>query len=167
MKKTLSLLLALLMLAGCVFALSACGKEKPELDLDDAEKNLKDAGYTVYRTDNEDYLDYGEEDHLYAYNDDDDMLEIIEYESRALAKIAYKHLKGTYEDSIATVKNEISHMEDLLEELEDELTSEEIQEMKDAIDEAKEQLELLEEYQCGRDGVFVWMGTRRAIKDSQ
>lgn len=166
MKKILSLSLALLLLFGCVLTLASCGGKDPipKLDLKDAAENLEEEGYRVYYYEDEDELDVGEKERFSAYSDDD-YISMIEYESEEFAEIEYKYLKKEQKDYIAYLKKEIKILENLLEELENNITSEELDELVGSLQYSKQELKRIEEeYVFGRDGTIVWYGSRHAVE---
>ena len=83
MKKFLAGLLAMLMLVSSVFVLSSCA-EKPKLNLEKAEKTLKDNDYSVSYTDDVD--EAGIEEQLYAYKNDERLV-VIKFEKASTAKL--------------------------------------------------------------------------------
>ena len=168
MKKIFSALLALVMLMGAVFMLASCGA-KPELDLEEAEKNLKDKDYSVT------YVKEYKEDPsitatLSAYKKDGEnsySLYIYEYESSAMAKLYYKQLQAQKEYSIENLKAEIKMLEKYIDLYEDELKSEKIEKLNDEIKDLEEELEEMEEYVIGRSGKYVWYGDKAAVDASK
>ena len=168
MKKIFSALLALVMLMGAVFMLASCGA-KPELDLETAEKNLKDKEYIVNYN-----KDYEGEPSIVASlrankvdGENDYSLYITEYESSAMAKLYYKQLQAQKEYSIDNLKSEIKMLEKYIDLYEDELKSEQIDELNDEIKDLEEELAEAEDTVIGRSGKFVWYGDKEAIDASK
>ena len=171
MKKLLTGLLAIAMLLSCICILSACSVPKPELDLKDAAEALEDEDYHVYYYDDEDMsgFNYAMEETLYAYDDDhDNYIRIMKFKSAASAKLYYKQVKEWNEFEQEAEKSYLEVMEHSLKTYEDNLSSDEIDELEDKIKDCKKTLkENEEDYVVGRSGVYVWYGTKDAIKDSK
>ena len=170
MKKILSMLLVVVMLATCIMALSACAPKPALKDLEEVAETLEDADYYASYSDDEDYLGIGMVERLYAYDKDDDSdntLVIIVYESAKLAKIAYKEAKLNLEMEEKELKLEIKKIETILKEYSGELKSAEIDAYEDELKDLEEELELYKEYVVGISGKTVWYGTKEAIKDSK
>lgn len=175
MKKILSMVLAVIMLAGCVLAFSACSlfAPKPELDLATAEKAFeKDDKYNVsYEKDAEDLAPYIVETlRAVKYDDDFDVqetLSITVYADSKTAKIQYNELKDSLAQSKKEIEDEIEWIEHLLDEYESKLESDEIDEYNDELKELNEELEEMDKYVIGRKGETVWYGTEGAIEDSK
>ncbi len=168
MKKLLTGLLALVMLVSSVFVLSSCAA-KPELDLEDAKKNLEDEEWIVRFEDDKDLLGAGYEETLTAYDKDyEEYISIIKFEKAATAKLYYKQLKWEYDQSIESLEKEIEWAEHLLSKYEDDMKNDEIDELEDEIKELEKELEeYKEEYVIGRSGKYVWVGTEKAIEASK
>ena len=173
MKKYISLLLALLMLFCTVTALASCGKEKPELNLKTAAKNLEKAGYEIHYEDDDigeifDLdLSFGAVEYLEANDDDENFIGIAKFESEKIAKLFYKALKLELEDEIKYYEQNLEYYEAVLKKGEKSLSSDDIDDIKDYIKYCEEELELYETLTYGRDGDIIWVGTERAIKDSK
>lgn len=149
-------------------SLSACGKEKPELDIALAAERLEEEGYSVELENDPDDPDQAGLVIALAAYDDDEFLIMAECENTKVAKLMYKMFKDLMDFAEREVKREIEYYEDLLDELEDELSSTEIDDIEDTIKDLKKQLKTIEEdYAVGRDGKIVWYGTTDAIKDSK
>ena len=162
MKKFLSLLLALLLLFCSLSVFTACSKEKvPELNLFIAGRNLTEADYIVYM-DQGYFLGEGVKHDLRAGRGDDS-IQIVEYESKRIAKIEYKRLKGEHDARIRYWDKELELKEALFAELKDTLTYIETQEFKKEIESLKTLLKQEKSILFGRDGAYVWFGTQRAI----
>ncbi len=164
MKRLFSLLLALVMIVGCVAMFASCAKETPNEDYDDAKKALEDADYSVTASDED--LAPGQEAYIYAYDEDhDNYIYIYWCEDISYAKLMYDNLKFEYEMEVEETKRYIKFCEKYLKMYEDDMKSDEIDEYEDNIKEAEEWLEELEEdYVIGRKGKMVWKGTVKAIK---
>ena len=164
MKKFLAGLLAMLMLVSSVFVLSSCAA-KPKLNLEKAEKALKDNDYSVSYTDDVD--EAGIEERLYAYKNDERLV-VIKFEKASTAKLYYKQLKMELDYKIKSIELEIEANEHMLSKYEKDLKSDEIKELEDDIKDLKKELEeYKDEYVIGRSGAYVWTGTEKAIKDSK
>ena len=162
MKKFLALLLVLVM----TFALASCSLfSKPELDLDDAQDNLEDEDYTVYYVDDEDELEAGMVEGLSAYDEDDNFLYVVVFDSTKLAKIYYKEAKLELDAEIKAIKLEIQEIEYLLENYKKDL--DDPSDYKDQLKDLEDELEELEEVVLGRSGKTVWRATKDAIDASK
>ena len=161
-------ILALLLIVATAFAITSCSA-KPELDFDDAKKNLKGNDYTVTVVDDEDELDIGVVERLSARSEDgDDYVYIIRYEKTKMAKLAYEAMKLQYDAEIESIELEIKQIEYILDKYDRDLTSDEIDEYEDKIKELEDELEeMTEENAFGIKGKVVWMGTVGAIEDSK
>jgi hypothetical protein len=93
----------------------------------------------------------------------DDSIQIIEYESKDIAKIEYNRFKDEHDAMIAYWDREIKLKEALLEELWDQLSTSEKKEFEKQIDLLKDLLKEKKSILFGRDGEYVWFGTQRAI----
>ena len=161
------IILTVFLILTIVLGLVSC-VEKPELDLKDAEKNLKGEDYDV-EIEDEDNLDAGIEESLVAYSDDyKDYIYIVRYESKKYAKLNYNMLKQEQDAEIEAIELEIKQIEYMLKNYEDDLDSDEIDDYEDEVKELKEELEeLQEDYAFGIKGKVVWMGTPKAVEDSK
>ena len=167
MKKILSMLLAVVMLATCFMALSACAPRPYLKDLEEAAENLEDADYFATYTDDEDYLDVGEVERLTASDDDDNILYVVVYASNKLASLSYEELKASLEAEKESTKREIERIKHILKKFDDELESAEIEKYEDDLEELEEELEEYKNVVIGKSGKTVWYGTKDAIKDSK
>ena len=159
MRKFLCLLLTLLLLC---LPLCACNdKRVPELNFTVAGMNLTEADYIVYM-DQGHFLGEGVKHDLRAGRGDDS-IQIVEYESKKIAKIEYKRLKSEHDARIAYWDREIELKEALLLELAPRLSDAEKEAFEKEIDSLKKLLEQEKSILYGRDGVYVWFGTQRAI----
>ncbi len=168
MKRILAAFLALLMVLGSVMMFASCG-EKPKLNLEKAEKNLDDEDYIVRLTDDEDDLEVGMSEMLYASNGSDYIC-IIKFKKSSTAKLAYQEIEYKYDCSVKECEMEIKSLEHILKTYEDDLKSSEIDNYEDQLKEMEEKLEDLKEqddYIFGRSGKYIWYGTPDALKDSK
>ncbi len=165
MKKLLSLILAGALLVGAMFALTSCFGPKPELDLEKAEENLEDADYSVQFDD-----DYDKDDvyaaTLYASDDDDNYLRIMEFNNVKFAKLYEKQLKLEADYALEEAKLQIKAMKLQLKEYGDDLDDDEIEYMEEQIEKLEEEIDEYD-YVVGRKGKVVWEGTKEAIKASK
>jgi hypothetical protein len=197
MKKLLFVLSLLSLTLSSMLVLSSCdvlsffgkkGKEvddgsnvpAPEFYFVDAKKNLSDEGYEVKVTDDFN-SDYGLVATLYAYADDDrdydnsydrdydDSLIILEFADKELARLAFECVKASVDGSYNYNKDTLEINKYLKENHKRDFTSTEYDELKDQIRELEYSIEEIEEDErvIGRDGVFVWVGTLDAIRDSK
>ena len=178
MKNIITKLLVMVIVAIMVLSLASCAT-KPEIDFDDACDELEDNGYTVEIT--KDGLDVNQKKVLYAYDDEDNFLMMIEFKDTKSAKLYYESIKIEYEWRIDKIKAEIDEAElmvetyeYILEEYKNKLDSDEIDEYEEKIDDLRDEIkdlnEELEEAEdegaFGRSDNVVWIGTTDAIKDS-
>lgn len=161
-------ILALLMIVSMIFVFTACSA-KPELDFDDAKKNLEEAGYTVVIYDDKDELDVGEAEKLMAYSEDgDDFIYITKYQNAKYAKLVYEMAKHIYDTGIEEIELEIEQIEYILDKFDMDLTSSEIDKYEDELKELYADLEeAKQENAFGRKGKVVWVGTAKAIEKSK
>jgi hypothetical protein len=122
MKKIAIKLAALALLLCCLFSFTSCLSflKKPELNLEDAEDNLKDEKYSVSYIDDEDDLSVGVTEQLVAINEDD-RLYITVYDSAKLAKLAYKGIKLERDMKIKELELRIDSLKHILNKYEDDL----------------------------------------------
>ena len=108
-------------------------------------------------------------EYFYAYSEDDERIEISRFKNKELAKKYYQQEKAEAEQEIKTLKAEIEYYEAALKHCKNELDSEEIEFLQDAIlENKKEILECEKELELsGVSGVYVWQGTKYAIKDTK
>lgn len=176
MKKFWAKLCTGLLAIVCLFSVSACA---PKLNIDKAEKNLKDAGYTVLVADSDaelktvvSYLglptnaSISIEEALIA-KEDENYLYMMKVEKSSLAKVYYNMVKDSFDAEIEEQKNEIKLYEKFLKLYKGELSSTEINYIEDAIKEMKKDLEESKEIQIGRSGKWLWVGNKQGIKDSK
>ncbi len=182
MKKFLSLLLVTLTIFGCLLLSTGCFKsEKPNLNLIQAEKNLKDLDYDVTTINFEDYtfnfalalfgnyyLEYGFITGISAeHTKYSDAIMIFEYETDEIAKTQYNFFIFTViKNRISLYKKNINFYKSLIKNLKDELKNEEIVKMEDNIKTYTQELESLQKFEYGRSGKFFWIGTKNAIANT-
>ena len=135
MKRLLSLLVATVLLVGCMFSLIACGNvgPKPELDLDTVAENLEDEDYDVEVIDDADELEdtafYGAEEALYAdkrvEKKDGEYkylsLQIIVFEDSKTAKKYFEFIKLRYDMQVYELEQEIEELKDEIKDIEKEI----------------------------------------------
>lgn len=176
MKKFLAKLCTGLLALVCLLSISACA---PKLNIDKAEENLKDAGYTVMVADSDaelktvvSYLglpsnaSISVEEALIA-KEDENYLYMMKVEKSSLAKVYYNMVKASFDAEIEEMKNEIKLYEKFLKLYDDELTSAEIDAIEDAIKEMKEELKEAKAIEIGRSGKWLWVGNKDGVKDSK
>ena len=166
MKKLLAMALALVMLMGCVLAFASCGS-KPETDIDDAEDNLKDEGYSVSA--NDDPSDPMYKATLTA-SKDDEYLRIVWFDSAAVAKLYYQSLQLEEKYEKEELELQIKTLKKVIKLYDDEYKSDELDELEDELKDLEKELKDLKKgdsYVYGRSGKMVWYGTKDAIKDSK
>ena len=167
MKRILSLALAFVMIFACIFSLSSCFGDKPELDIGKAEDALEDEDYSVTVVDDEDMLSPGMVERLYAYNDDDTLV-IVEFENSKTATLFYKSKKLDIEQEIEALKLEIKYLEHILDEYSRDIDRDDEDDYKDELKDLKKELsELQDEYVVGKSGKIVYYGTKDAVEDSK
>lgn len=175
MKTAIKFLAVALMLAS-LLSLTSCIDlsflNKPELDLEAAEKNLEDDGYTVIYTGKSDVaseiienLDPGVEETLYAKKGEA-VFYMTVYENDAIAKAVYEQMKYSRESSEKRTKLEIKQIETMLKECED-LSSAEKNDYEDDLDDLEETLEEMKEVTIGRSGNVIWYGSKEVIADTK
>ena len=166
MKKILAMALAVVMLMGCVLTFASCGT-RPELDIDDAEDNLKEEDYIV--SVNDDPSDPMYKATLYASNGDDS-LSIYWFDSASVAKLYYQSIKLAEKQQKEELELEIKTLKKVIKLYEDEYKSSELDNLEDELKDLEKKLKDLKsgkDYVYGRSGKVVWYGTKDAIKDSK
>lgn len=168
MRKILSMVLAVMMLAGCALAFSACGA-KPELNFETAKANLEADGYTcTYSTS----ISVFESEQFNAVTFDEngeqaDFITISVYTDTKTAKLRYKDAKQLIKSEIESIENQIKWNEALLDEYTSQIDETKYNELKDEITYLEYELSQLETYVVGRSGKTVWIGTEKAIDASK
>ncbi len=169
MKKIISAILVLVMLAGCAVMLASCSK--PELDFDKAKEALEANDYEVQLMEEaSDIPLLGEElvgvvQVLFAMEGTDDMLVIIEFEKAKTAKLYLKSIELMKNRIIEYAELEIKNYEHIISKYENELKSDEIDEYEDQIKDLKDEIEETEENMVyGRSGNIIWIGTKDAVE---
>lgn len=182
MKTVIKKLLALLLIASTLFALTSCSlfAPRPPRNIEKAKQNLEDAGYSVYYVDDtsylapnslagSDYINQWQHETNLLYRDVDKYLSsmnitIIVFKSSKAAKIYYEQLK-ICDTNAEKAENEIDQMKFLLKHYSDDLSAEEIAYYEKEISVRKEQIkEHKKNYIIARSGKMVWYGTKDAIK---
>lgn len=166
MKKFLLKLTSLILMVFCVIGVVAC--KKSALDFQEIRNTLIDRDYEVEIA-SEDF-DYAIEEELYAENDDYEWLVIICYKEESVAKKYFEALKAEVEVEIAYYKARVEYLKELLKHYEDEMMSDEIDGLKDEIKEYEAEIKENEETvknQMGRNGKYIWYGTKYAVMDSK
>ena len=161
-------ILAFILTLSMMLAFTSC-LAKPELDLNDAKKNLKSEDYNVKVEDDEDFLDVGVVEQLEAYSEDgDDYIYIVKYESAKYAKLVYDMMKQEYDYGIKSSSLQIKQIEFILDEYDKDLDSDEIDDYEDEIKDLNKNLkEAKEDYSFGISGDIIWFGTAQALEDSR
>ena len=161
------IILTVFLILAMVLGFASCAA-KPELDLKDAEKNLKGEDYEV-EIEDEDDLDVGIEEALEAYSEDgEDYIVIIRFENKKYAKLNYEMMKQEQDAKIDAIELEIKQIEYMLKHYDDDLDSDDIDYYEDKIKELNKELEDIQEnYVCGIKGKVVWIGTPKAVEDSK
>ena len=165
MKKIISALLVLVMLFGCVLALTSCSK--PELDFDKAKANLEAAGYTVVV--NDEASQPGVEKMLMASTgdvgyDEGDYIYIYTCDNRKTAKLVCEMYELQKKQGVESLKYLIEYTEHIIKKYGDELSAEDLTEYEEELESYKTGLEDAEKmFVVGRSGKTVWYGTQAAI----
>ena len=174
MKKTLKILFTLLLAFVCLIACVSCQK-KPELDIDDAEENLKEAGYYISKSTWSDFSEMvdnctsvGAEEYLQAFDNDDNAIFIIKYDSAKTAKYAYEIFKLQKDQRAEEVSLEIEAGEYVLKKYSDKLSTSEIERIRENMRDIQEDFdEEIGKLEIGISGKTVWIGHAIAIKASR
>ena len=178
MKKFIAILLVVLMTVSCAVVLSSCDmnskKDKddekpsktptPELDIDEAKENLKDAGYEV-GIDYDSNLPDGCYEGLWGENDEDEWIYIYYFEDEDYASDYYDKFIEEHEHCIEELKEEIEDIK--LELKDDSLDNDEKKELEGSLEWYEEYLEMYQNTIIGKKDARVWAGTKQAIKDSK
>ena len=156
------LLVALALLS--VAALSACAV-KPQLNFEDAEANLKKAGYTVKITDvSEEYA----ERILYAVNLEGDTIYITRFAKESTARVFYRQMEKARDAEIEAMKEEIKVYKHIIKAYKNELSESEVNSYKDSIKEIENDIkEYKADNAIGYNGAYVWQGSKSAIKSTK
>ena len=163
MKKIISAIIAAVIAFSSLVILSSCGA-KPELDLDDAKKNLETKGYTVFHYEEDEDTAPGVREHIDAYKDGN-RLSISKFSNEKLAKLYYKSLKASFDSRGEELKTELKYYKHLLKK--ETLASAEEDMVKEKIKSLESELDNYKDLAIGRDGKIVWEGTKTAIKASK
>ena len=163
MKRILKCTTAILTVISCLLALVSCAK--PKKDLESAEYNLKNDGYTVYVNDDpgagmSTVLTATKSENGTTYG-----LKLMECESIKLAKLLYQELRLEIEAEIKTNKLTIKAAKHILNKFGDDLSDDERRDYEQTIIDLKEKnKELRKLLNCtGRSGKYVWQGDSEAI----
>ncbi len=153
------LLVALAILS--VMALASCAV-KPQLNFEDAEANLKKAGYTVKVTDiNEEYA----ERILYAANLEGDVIYITRFAKESTARVFYRQMEKERDSEIEAMKEEIKVYKHIIKAYKNELSESEVNSYKDRIKEIENDIkEYKADNAIGYNGAYVWQGSKNAVK---
>ena len=171
MKKILLKLTSLILIVFCVMGVVAC--KKTTLNFEEIRNALIDRDYEVeIEGEYFDYADcgYAVEEELYAVNDDYEWLVVICYKEESVAKKYFEVLKAEVEMELAIYKTSVEYFKELLKYYEDEMMSDEINGIKDEIKELEAEIKEIEESvknQMGRNGKYIWYGTKYAVMDSK
>lgn len=156
MKRILLVALAVL----SVFMLASCAA-KPQLNLEEAEKNLKKDGYTVFLTES----DMTHVENVLTAMNGEETLTITEFEKEATAKLYCNTLETKRDNEIAELKAEIKYYKHLLKEYKDELGTVTTKAYEEKVDTLEEEIKQIKNEQViGRSGAYVWVGTKKAIR---
>lgn len=166
MKKTPKSIIAIVLAAACLLSLASCAK--PKLNLEKAEVNLKDNGYTVTVQHSD---DAGVEAVLIAMknlvsDEETKTLTIIQFGSVKLAKLYYQSKVLEIEREIESLELEIKAKKHMINKFKSELDDKDIAEYNEDIIEIKQEItELKDDLKTlGRQGTYVWEGDREAIQ---
>lgn len=156
-KRVLLVALAILSVA----ALASCAA-KPQLNFEDAEANLKKAGYTVKVTDvSEEYA----ESVLYAANLEGDTIYITRFAKESTARVFYRQLEKERDSAIEKMKEEIKVYKHIIKAYKNELSESEVNSYKDAIKDIESDIKAYKEDNViGYNDAYVWQGSKNAIK---
>lgn len=162
MKKTITRLVAVLLLVACMLTLVSCAK--PKTDFEKAKANLTNKGYTV--SINSDPSEAGVDSILTATKGlmdilagDGDMIIITKFETLKAAKLALEEAKLTIEQEIEAKKLELK-IEKYCNRKFDADNDSKIEKLEDDIEDLKDAYELI-----GRSGKYVWSASSKdAIK---
>ena len=170
MKKIFSLLLAVVMVVGCMLTVTSCGAE-PELEFTVAEAHLKLAGYSVqtaYTPEQAKEFGLGIVKGISARNSDtDDFLMIGEFDSSSTAKLFVEEYEMNIKHKIEQYEISIESYEHMLEEYGSQLSSSELQQYNESLANARKSLATYESAIVGRSGNIAWYGTEAAIEASK
>ena len=166
MKNTLKRILAFVLAIACMISLVSCSK--PQLNLEKAEENLKENGFTVTVSESP---DTGVDAVLIAIknlisSEETQSLTIYQFGSVKLAKLYYQAEVLDIEREIEALEIEIKAIKHLIKKFDAELDSDDIEDYKEEIIDLKDEIkELKDELKnIGRQGKFVWEGDKEAIK---
>lgn len=159
--KTMKKILLVVLAALSVLMLASCAV-KPQLNLEDAEKNLKKDGYTVFLTESD--MTHVE-NVLTATDGKENTIVITEFDKEATAKLYCNTLETKRDGEIDNLKAEIKYYKHLLKEYKDELGEVTTKAYKEKIDSLEKEIkDVKDEQVIGRSGAYVWVGTKKAIR---
>ena len=152
MKKVLSLVCLLALVATCLFAFASCGS--PNEDPAEAKKALEGNGYTVNYAVNDDgvgklYASKGEKD-------DAQYITIQWFATEEEAEAEYKKL----EEQVEAFEKSIEELEKQLSEAEGTVA----EELEKQLEEAEKELD---DANYGISGKMIWSGTSQAVSDAK
>ena len=160
MKKMLSIFLVLVTMMAMSVSLVACGFKKPNLDFEDAAKNLERKGYNVVLIDGDEYgsyTGYAIKNYISASEEDgENYIYIYEFKTVKAAKLYYEDVKIYY----GTGSSEYKFYKKLLKEFGDDMDRDDRKDVEDYLEEMEEEV-------CGRSGKYVWYGTKDALEDTK
>ena len=162
MKKTITRIVALILLVACMLTLVSCAK--PKTDFEKAKTNLTNKGYNV--SINDDPSAAGVDSVLTATKGimdiiagDADMIVITKYETLKAAKLALEEAKLSIEQAIEAKKLDLKIAKYNNKKFDADNDSA-IEKLEDDIEDLKDAYELI-----GRSGKYVWSATsKEAIK---
>lgn len=159
--KTMKKILLVVLAALSVLMLASCAA-KPQLNLEDAEKNLKKEGYTVFLTES-DMTHVANV--LTATDGKENTVIITEFEKEATAKLYCNTLETERDSEIAELKAELKYYKHLLKEYKDELGEVTTKAYKEKVKSIEQEIkDVKSEKVIGRSGAYVWVGTKKAIR---
>ncbi|MBE6586446.1 MAG: hypothetical protein E7645_08035 [Ruminococcaceae bacterium] len=166
MKKNIIKLLAVILMLCCVLPLASCDQQKPPLDIDAVEENLKAAGYEVHIT--VDGQTAGIKESLYAVDGNGNTLSLIVCEKASSAKLYFEIIMLGHEQELEELQYNIQRYRHLLKIHEEEGSEEPLKAMEKNLAQAESDLEKKKkEASIGRSGNVVWFGTKDAVETSK
>ena len=165
MKTTMKRIVVALLAIVSVLMLASC-TAKPELDLEDAEKNLKKEEYTVFLVEKSE-LAYQRRS-LSATGKNGDTLIVIEFDKEETAKLYCSKEKTERDNDIAQMKAEIKYYKHLLKEYDGELGELTTKAYEEKVKTLENDVKTLKnEKVIGRSGAYVWVGSKSALRASK
>jgi hypothetical protein len=144
-------------------------KAKPALSINEADAALSYRGYTVkieYGGEFDDLIDIkGVVKKSLHATKGTDSIDIYEFENRSTARRAYKLVKKTCDESIATWKAYIKFYEHILDEYYIEMSNDEIEDIQEEVRDYQRYLKRAEDTlkAMGRKGRFVWFASDESV----